>query len=99
MVSDTDGEGYQCEHCGKVFAYKYYKDKHLKYTRCVDQGDRKYPCHLCTRYSCLSLDTSTILLVSILNYVAHYEVMIIGLCVFSVPSECFVSLSISNIRS
>ncbi|XP_045166726.2 PR domain zinc finger protein 14-like [Mercenaria mercenaria] len=42
-------EGYQCERCGKVFAYRYYRDKHLKYTRCVDQGDRKYPCHLCTR--------------------------------------------------
>ena len=32
-----------------MFAYKYYRDKHLKYTRCVDQGDRKFPCHLCTR--------------------------------------------------
>ncbi|XP_041349181.1 PR domain zinc finger protein 14-like [Gigantopelta aegis] len=42
-------EGYPCERCNKVFAYKYYRDKHLKYTRCVDQGDRKYPCHLCTR--------------------------------------------------
>ncbi|XP_076077699.1 PR domain zinc finger protein 14-like [Mytilus galloprovincialis] len=42
-------EGFTCERCGKVFAYKYYRDKHLKYTRCVDQGDRKFPCHLCTR--------------------------------------------------
>ncbi|ESO97355.1 hypothetical protein LOTGIDRAFT_114994, partial [Lottia gigantea] len=42
-------EGYQCERCGKVFAYQYYRDKHLKYTKCVDQGDRKFPCHLCSR--------------------------------------------------
>ncbi|CAK9303926.1 unnamed protein product [Gordionus sp. m RMFG-2023] len=42
-------EGFQCIHCEKVFAYKYYLEKHLKYTRCVDQGDRKFPCHLCSR--------------------------------------------------
>ncbi|KAL3852772.1 hypothetical protein ACJMK2_016388 [Sinanodonta woodiana] len=45
---DTN-EAFSCERCGKVFAYKYYRDKHLKYTRCVDQGDRKFPCHLCSR--------------------------------------------------
>lgn len=32
-----------------MFAYRYYRDKHLKYTRCVDRGDRKFPCHLCSR--------------------------------------------------
>ncbi|XP_034416414.1 PR domain zinc finger protein 14 [Cyclopterus lumpus] len=46
---EDSGEGFKCDRCGKVFAYKYYRDKHLKYTRCVDQGDRKFPCHLCTR--------------------------------------------------
>uniref|UniRef100_A0A4W4E6N9 PR domain containing 14 n=1 Tax=Electrophorus electricus TaxID=8005 RepID=A0A4W4E6N9_ELEEL len=49
MPSEDSGEGYKCDRCGKVFAYKYYRDKHLKYTRCVDQGDRKFPCHLCNR--------------------------------------------------
>ncbi|XP_061569791.1 PR domain zinc finger protein 14 [Cololabis saira] len=48
LTEDT-GEGFKCDRCGKVFAYKYYRDKHLKYTRCVDQGDRKFPCHLCNR--------------------------------------------------
>ncbi|ELT92683.1 hypothetical protein CAPTEDRAFT_228499 [Capitella teleta] len=46
---NIESEGYQCERCGKVFAYKYYKEKHLKYTKCVDLGDRKFRCHMCTR--------------------------------------------------
>ncbi|XP_077591908.1 PR domain zinc finger protein 14 isoform X1 [Stigmatopora nigra] len=46
---EDSGEGFKCDRCGKVFAYKYYRDKHLKYTRCVDRGDRKFPCHLCSR--------------------------------------------------
>lgn len=49
LFSPDTGEGFKCDRCGKVFAYKYYRDKHLKYTRCVDQGDRKFPCHLCNR--------------------------------------------------
>ncbi|GMT04928.1 hypothetical protein PENTCL1PPCAC_27102 [Pristionchus entomophagus] len=46
---DENGEGFSCERCGKVFSYEYYRDKHLKYTRCVDQGDRKFPCPICPR--------------------------------------------------
>lgn len=49
FVPGTTGGSYKCERCDKVFAYKYYRDKHLKYTRCVDRGDRKFPCHLCSR--------------------------------------------------
>ena len=45
----TDSEGFKCDQCGKLFAYQYYRDKHLKYTRCVDTGDREYPCQLCNR--------------------------------------------------
>ncbi|XP_076106963.1 PR domain zinc finger protein 14-like isoform X1 [Mytilus galloprovincialis] len=48
-IEHESKEGFTCERCGKVFAYQYYRDKHLKYTKCVDQGDRKYPCTLCTR--------------------------------------------------
>ncbi|XP_066920822.1 PR domain zinc finger protein 14-like [Clytia hemisphaerica] len=40
---------FPCNRCGKIFSYEYYREKHLKYTRCVDKGDRKFPCHLCQR--------------------------------------------------
>uniref|UniRef100_A0A1I7ZPB2 Zinc finger, C2H2 type n=1 Tax=Steinernema glaseri TaxID=37863 RepID=A0A1I7ZPB2_9BILA len=49
LASSDDSPGYPCERCGKVFSYSYYREKHLKYTRCVDKGDRKYPCPLCSR--------------------------------------------------
>ncbi|KAK3752002.1 hypothetical protein QZH41_010974, partial [Actinostola sp. cb2023] len=32
-----DGPSYPCERCGKLFAYEYYREKHLKYTRCLDK--------------------------------------------------------------
>jgi len=44
-----DGPSYPCERCGKLFAYEYYREKHLKYTRCLDKGDRRFPCSLCDR--------------------------------------------------
>ncbi|WKY14788.1 hypothetical protein Q1695_000369 [Nippostrongylus brasiliensis] len=47
--ASTNGGGFSCERCGKVFSYSYYRDKHLKYTRCVDNGDRKFPCPICPR--------------------------------------------------
>ncbi|TMS39509.1 hypothetical protein L596_006019 [Steinernema carpocapsae] len=49
LAATDESPGYPCERCGKVFSYSYYREKHLKYTRCVDKGDRKYPCPLCSR--------------------------------------------------
>ncbi|KAK6060384.1 zinc finger, C2H2 type [Cooperia oncophora] len=51
VVADftTSTDGFSCERCGRLFSYSYYRDKHLKYTRCVDNGDRKFPCSICQR--------------------------------------------------
>ena len=46
---DAKAGSFPCSRCGKIFSYEYYREKHLKYTRCVDKGDRKFPCHLCQR--------------------------------------------------
>uniref|UniRef100_A0A1I8BC57 C2H2-type domain-containing protein n=1 Tax=Meloidogyne hapla TaxID=6305 RepID=A0A1I8BC57_MELHA len=42
--------GYACHRCGKLFSYAYYRDKHLKFTPCVDNGQRRFPCPHCLRY-------------------------------------------------
>nr|XP_012626265.1 PR domain zinc finger protein 14 [Microcebus murinus] len=47
--SSESAENFWCERCGRLFAYRDYRDKHLKYTPCVDKGDRKFPCSLCKR--------------------------------------------------
>uniref|UniRef100_A0A8C7SKG2 PR domain containing 14 n=1 Tax=Oncorhynchus mykiss TaxID=8022 RepID=A0A8C7SKG2_ONCMY len=54
--------GFKCDRCGKVFAYQYYRDKHLKYTRCAftassilrthirqHSGERPFKCKHCGR--------------------------------------------------
>lgn len=47
---DQQHPGFSCARCRKVFSTAEYRDKHLKYTRCVDNGDRKFPCSLCSRF-------------------------------------------------
>ncbi|XP_045416433.1 PR domain zinc finger protein 14 [Lemur catta] len=47
--SEESAEGFPCERCGRMFTYEYYRDKHIKYTPCVDKGDRRFPCSLCKR--------------------------------------------------
>ncbi|CAI5455796.1 unnamed protein product [Caenorhabditis angaria] len=46
---EKNSDGYTCGRCGKMFSYEYYRDKHLKYTKCVDNGNRKFPCTICSR--------------------------------------------------
>lgn len=55
MPDEISNNGYQCERCGKMFTYAYYREKHLKYTRCIDKGDRKFRCILCPRLYFLPL--------------------------------------------
>ncbi|XP_035824429.1 PR domain zinc finger protein 14-like [Aplysia californica] len=64
---ETTTNGFQCEHCGKVFTYQYYKDKHLKYTKCVDQGHRKFPCQLCSSFMHRSFEKKDRLRIHVLH--------------------------------
>ncbi|OAF68959.1 PR domain zinc finger protein 12 [Intoshia linei] len=47
--SDQNGATFKCQFCKKLFSNSEYRKKHLKYTRCMDLGDRKFPCTLCKR--------------------------------------------------
>ncbi|PAV74095.1 hypothetical protein WR25_22589 [Diploscapter pachys] len=47
--ASVSAAGFSCDRCGKIFSYSYYRDKHLKYTRCIDDGKRTYKCTICSR--------------------------------------------------
>ena len=68
LFVDEDSS-YPCQSCGKVFAYKYYLIRHQKYTRCVDYGDRKFPCKVCNR----SFDKGDRLRIHILHVHDNYR--------------------------